>query len=157
MTYIDALPKDLRIELQYYRNDMLGRALNYYLSYGISCPNYAMVNDSEFINDVNNFATNLIPNDLRYTVYIASCHGRVHIISTHMITPSTLLFMCNRLKDIYHLIPLMEHLQNFNDILIACGYGEQLVYHPTSKSNQILFKNEFSHLILNMELNDQLY
>ena len=143
-TYIDALPKELRTELQYFRYHVLNLITNVWLEKHTRL--FRLSSEKEAIWLMGSYKDRVVPTHIQSEVVYASNYtdGYVRVLPTHIMTPQTLYELCNSITQFDRPSgwKLLEELQYLNDELKKNGFKEQLLCHITSEKYTIVLSND---------------
>ena len=132
VTYIDALPKELRIELQRFRNYMFLMDVNKFLK------EFTMVNLTRHREDavwfMSKYKENIMPANIELEIVYATDHSSAYIqlLKNHVLSVKLVLEIYNNLLKFHqdYAYKIVETIFNLNIILTNNGYTEQIVYYP---------------------------
>ena len=149
MSYIDVLPKELRNELQCYRNDMLTQFINeqfaaHALFFGASDENEALIMLNKFKNEI-------IPSKIIAQVFARKWSDSHHfkgyfkILSNQLMTFDTLIQIYNNMyKTVFtHEFQITDYIRSLNNKLKIEGWSERLLLYPNDNTlHHVVIVNE---------------
>jgi len=148
-TYFDTLPKELRLELQGYRNNMLTQFINeQFQNHGI---HFGADDEVEGTTIMNHYKNVIIPQELTSQVFIrkvSDAHhfkGCIEISSSQVMTFNILIQIYNNIYNngIYPESDMIYFIKSINNRLKNDGWSERLLLYPNDyKSQHVIVINK---------------